>query len=409
MWISFEISVPLAAKGFLSLVKSVKWSGLPLTVYGIMGACFSIFLGKWADKYGRRKAILMILGTNIAGMLLTGFSYFRNSWIGFIIGAVIIGIGTGGNQLPNTSAADIYPVEDKGRGIGIVSCGWWLGIVIGPAIGGYLAGTKIGFPGAYYTGAIFGFVGVIILLLVRDEPLKIAENLSQYYPHLKQKEERRENPVFSTANKVNGSSQSIRSTWQLFRLYPMQVQFWTTILCQGGRVIFLISLPIVLTERGLSMLDVGTMIMAMGIATVVLATPVCLMADKYGRRPLLIYATVSIFTCLLLASFTLNRVFLILLMFLLGSGFCACMNTSQMVVADISQRQERGKGSGIFILGVNSGIIVFPILTGFLLSKYGYRGVSIVGSLLMVIGIILALSLRETSPGIYEPTAYGTN
>ena len=93
MWISFEISVPLAVKGFLNLTKSMKWSGLPLTVYGIMGASFSILFGKWADKYGRRKTILMVLGASVTGMSLTGFSYYRNSWIGFIIGAAIIGIG----------------------------------------------------------------------------------------------------------------------------------------------------------------------------------------------------------------------------------------------------------------------------------------------------------------------------
>lgn len=403
MWISFEISIPLVTKGFLTLTKNPKWSGLPLTIYGIMGACFSILFGRWADRYGRRKAILMALGVLAVGMSLTGFSYSHNCWIGFIIGAAIIGIGTGGNELPNTSAGDIYPAEHKGKGIGIVSSGWWLGMVIGPGIGGYLADTEIGFAGAYYTGAILGFIGMIILLLVRYEPLKIAENLSQYYPHLKQKKEKLENPVFSTENKVNGSSEDIRSTWQLFRLYPMQVQFWTTVLCQGGRVIFVISLPIVLTVRGLSMFDVGIMIMAMGVATVIFAIPVSLMADKYGRRPLLIYAAVSILVSLLLASFTLDKVFLILLMLLLGSGYCACMNISQMVAADISRPQERGRAFGIFILGVNIGVIVFPIFTGFLLSsKYGYRGVSTAGSLLMVIGIILALALKETSPGIYK-------
>jgi len=78
MWISFEISIPLVTKGFLSLRKNTEWSGLPLTIYGIMGACFSILFGRRADRYGRRKAILMALGAIAVGMLLTGFSYFHN-------------------------------------------------------------------------------------------------------------------------------------------------------------------------------------------------------------------------------------------------------------------------------------------------------------------------------------------
>ena len=179
----------------------------------------------------------------------------------------------GGNELPNTSVRDIYPPERKGEGIGIVSCGWWLGMIIGLAIRGYLVDTQVGFPGAYYNGAIFGFISMIILLLVRYKPLKIAENLSEYYPYLKQKKERFGNPVFSPENKINGSSEDIRSTWQIFRLYPIQVQFWITVLCQGEELSFL-------------------------------------------------------FPCLFLVSFTLNRIFLILLMLPLGSGYCACMNTS---------------------------------------------------------------------------------
>lgn len=146
-----------------------RWGGNAL-IYGLMGATYSFFqligapiLGRWSDRFGRRKILLLSqLGTLISWLIfVTAFflpvitiSEVSSKTLGqFTITLPLIimfvaraadGI-TGGNvSVANAYLADITDDEHRSKHFGQMAVSGNLGFVIGPALAGLLSATVYG-------------------------------------------------------------------------------------------------------------------------------------------------------------------------------------------------------------------------------------------------------------------------
>ena len=146
-----------------------RWGGNAL-IYGLMGATYSFFqligapiLGRWSDRFGRRKILLLSqLGTLISWLIfLTAFflpvitiNEVNSGSLGqFTITLPLIilfvaraadGI-TGGNvSVANAYMADITDDEHRSKDFGQMAVSGNLGFVIGPALAGLLGATIYG-------------------------------------------------------------------------------------------------------------------------------------------------------------------------------------------------------------------------------------------------------------------------
>ncbi len=139
-------------------------------IYGIMGATYSAFqligapiLGRWSDRYGRRKILLLSqLGTlaswgiflialmlpaepivEVDSRLLGAFTLTIPLGILFVARA-LDGL-TGGNvSVANAYLADITSEEDRGASFGKMAVSSNLGFVLGPVLAGLLGATVLG-------------------------------------------------------------------------------------------------------------------------------------------------------------------------------------------------------------------------------------------------------------------------
>lgn len=123
--------------------ESTSFNATPRTVgflfasYSIMQLFFAPVLGRLSDKYGRRPVLLIsILGTGL-GFLILGFA--TTIWMLFA-GRILDGISGGNISTAQAYIADITPVEERAKGMGLVGAAFGLGFVFGPAIGGILSG-----------------------------------------------------------------------------------------------------------------------------------------------------------------------------------------------------------------------------------------------------------------------------
>lgn len=161
--LGFSIVVP-----FLVFLVA-RWGGNAL-IYGLMGATYSAFqlvgapiLGRWSDRYGRKKILLLSqLGTLLAWLIFVLAFYLpteqlttiNSSALGtFAITLPLIALFvaraldglTGGNvSVANAYLADITPDEDRSRNFGRMAVAANLGFVLGPALAGVLGGTEMG-------------------------------------------------------------------------------------------------------------------------------------------------------------------------------------------------------------------------------------------------------------------------
>ncbi len=143
-------------------------------IYGLFGVTFAAMqfffapiLGAVSDKFGRRPMILL---SNFG----LGFDYILMAvapslaWL--FLGRVIAGICAASFSIPNAYIADVTPPEGRARGMGMIGAAFGLGFIIGPALGGVVAGNDLATadlktPGLIAAGLSFvAFVGVVALL-----------------------------------------------------------------------------------------------------------------------------------------------------------------------------------------------------------------------------------------------------
>ncbi len=127
---------------------------------------FMLPFGRLSDMYGREPFFL-------AGLSLFTICTFLmplSPNIGVLIGIRMLQ-GFGGAMQVSTGLAiisDAFPLGERGRAYGIASAGVYLGISVGPTLGGLLT-TQLGWRWIFYTGAPFCLL--TLLLSFRTLPL----------------------------------------------------------------------------------------------------------------------------------------------------------------------------------------------------------------------------------------------
>ena len=161
--LGFSIVVP-----FLVFLVT-KWGGNAL-VYGLMGATYSVFqligapiLGRWSDRYGRKKILLLSqLGTLVSWLVFLAAFFVpvrivsdvdTNTLGQFTITLPLIllflaraadGI-TGGNvSVANAYLADVTDEKHRSKNFGRMALSGNLGFVFGPALAGLLGASVYG-------------------------------------------------------------------------------------------------------------------------------------------------------------------------------------------------------------------------------------------------------------------------
>ncbi|KAM3339756.1 hypothetical protein P3S68_029625 [Capsicum galapagoense] len=116
-------------------------------------ALTSIPWGMIADRYGRKPVIVIGAITVVIFNALFGLS--TNFWMAivmrFLLGSLCGIIGT-----MRAYASEICRKEYHALGLSAISTSWGIGLVIGPAIGGYLAQPAEKYPGIFSKESLFG-------------------------------------------------------------------------------------------------------------------------------------------------------------------------------------------------------------------------------------------------------------
>ena len=193
--LGFSIVVP-----FLVFLVT-KWGGNAL-IYGLMGATYSAFqligapiLGRWSDRFGRRRILLLSQLGTLFSWLIFLFAFFvpvsaviqveSQSFGNFVLTLPLIimfvaraadGI-TGGNvSVANAYLADITDEEHRSANFGKMALSGNLGFVLGPALAGLLGATIYGeiVPVLAALGISLVAVLIIFFRLEDYDPCKIT-------------------------------------------------------------------------------------------------------------------------------------------------------------------------------------------------------------------------------------------
>ncbi|OIT37159.1 PREDICTED: protein ZINC INDUCED FACILITATOR-LIKE 1-like [Nicotiana attenuata] len=130
-----------------------SYAGYVGSAYMLGRALTSVFWGIVADRYGRKPVI--IIGTFTVVVFNTLFGLSINFWMA-VITRFLLGSLNGLLGPIKAYAAEIFREEYQALGMSTISTAWGIGLIIGPALGGFLAQPAEKYPAIFSKDSLFG-------------------------------------------------------------------------------------------------------------------------------------------------------------------------------------------------------------------------------------------------------------
>jgi DHA1 family tetracycline resistance protein-like MFS transporter len=169
--IGFGIIIPVIPKLIVELTATdlagaARYGGLLLFVYAALQFLCSPVLGNLSDRFGRRPVLLLsLVSFGIDYLIMAVAPTF--AWL--LVGRALAGMAGAVYSPANAYVADITPPERRAKQFGILGAAFGLGFIIGPAIGGLLAG--LGSRAPFFAAAGLAFLNAGYGFLVLPETL----------------------------------------------------------------------------------------------------------------------------------------------------------------------------------------------------------------------------------------------
>lgn len=210
----------------VSINEASPYGAWLLSVYAITQFIFAPVIGNLSDRYGRRPVLLgSLLGFGIDYLFLALAPTY--GWL--FIGRIIAGVTGASFTTASAYIADISTAETRAKNFGMIGAAFGIGFVIGPAIGGLLAGLGIRAP--FYAAAILCLLNALYGYFILPESLS-KENRRPF-------NWKRANPLGSLSllrryPAIGGlafvffliylAAQSVQGNWSFFTMYRFN---WT--------------------------------------------------------------------------------------------------------------------------------------------------------------------------------------
>jgi multidrug resistance protein len=138
-----------------------------LAVFSLMQILASPLWGRLSDRIGRRPVLMVSLAASALSYLWLGLA--DALWMLFAARA-LSGACAGNIAAAQAYIADVTPPEKRARGMGMIGAAFGLGFIIGPAMGGILAGNDLATADLRTPGfiaaalSVVAFLGVLFVL-----------------------------------------------------------------------------------------------------------------------------------------------------------------------------------------------------------------------------------------------------
>lgn len=347
---------------------------------GLLTASFAVsralttYPGGWlADRSGRKKPIITGLLIYSVVMALYGFTEDVNQ---LIILRALQGVASGIVwPVINTMVVDIVLPEDRSKALGLYEMMWFLGMAVGPGLGGVLAGIfTIAFP-FFVCGALAFLSMFLVILTVKETAVVVMEKDNL--------------PISKGASSVN----SVKGLRQ-FTLFPIVflglciARFTTAFSSSLIQPVLSVYANEVLS---IPTTEVGILFTVMGIVTLIATLPMGTVADNVGRKPTFIFGGFLYALSAFLIIFSGSFWPLLGVMMLQGFGRAIINPSLTAMFSDVASVSKRGRAMGIFNAFQNVGLVIGSSVGGFLYEFSSSEMPFIVCFFIGLIGVFVVL------------------
>ncbi|MFM9151764.1 MAG: MFS transporter [Candidatus Planktophila sp.] len=358
-------AIPLFARSFGVSNAAV---GLIISLFALSRFASGLVSGRLVDKFGERTVFAVGVAFVALSVGLSGLAQSYNQLLFFRAAGGL------GSSMFSVAASSVIlrSVSDAQRGHAqsVYNGSFLLGAIAGPAIGGALAAISLRAPFFVYAVSL-SISGTVAFIFFTSEHLQA--------------------PKKSEGKK---SAMSLKDALALkgYR-YALVITFVTSWVLFGVRTSIL---PLFITEQLKSTAAVvgwGFTLSAVIQGTLILRAG--RLSDERGRRFILIVGTTIAMVGIIIMTLTLNPLMFLICMAILGLGNAFLASAPATIVGDLIE----GKGGqviALFQMAGDAGMIVGPVVVGFIADHYGYRAAFGLSGLVFCVEIVLAMKMPET-------------
>ncbi|MBR6203595.1 MAG: MFS transporter [Candidatus Methanomethylophilaceae archaeon] len=377
-----------------------------LTSSGIIGMIIGAALsGNIADRWGRRKVIVVTLLIYSAGSALSGLS--TEYWM-LIVFRFVTGFGLGG-ELPIASAmvTEMSPARYRGRNVVLLESFWAWGWIAAQLVA-YLFIPVFGWRAAFFVGAVPALFAAVLRQAVPESPryLEITgrhEEANEIVSRMERQAgvaSKDDGPEEDKTVKV-GWAESLKKLWSRRNLRSTVVLWVIWFGINFGYYGFVLWTPSLLMEEGFSMVRSFEFVLIMCFAQLPGYFSAAYLVEKVGRKPtMIVYFMGTALASWLFGHASSEMEILatgcLLYFFALGAWGCVYSYTPEVYPTDI-----RASGSGWASAFGRVGALIAQIVVPAVYSMYtGDERFTMVFIVLTVCFVAVALTVaaigRET-------------
>jgi DHA1 family multidrug resistance protein-like MFS transporter len=342
-------------------------SGVVFAALFVTMAITAPIWGKMADNRGRK--VMLIRSSLGSGMTFILMGLAPNVWV-LILGRALQGVFAGYVGNANAMVASEVPREKAGKAMGVLVTGSTAGMLIGPLIGGAL-NQVFGYRTIFFlTSCTMFFVFLLTWWFIYEDKSKIIAK------------------VKTTSEKFGQVLARTQAKSLIIGL------FFTTLIVNLANMSInpIVSLYVKELARGNTdhlALTAGIVAAAPGIATIMFATILGRLGDKFGTHRMIVAGFIIIMLSLIPSAFVTSNWQLIATRFMIGIGDATMLPA---INALISKNTPRDITSRIFNYNITFqalGQIGGSLLGAIIAAQFDYPQVFILTSVIVLINLLL--------------------
>ena len=170
----FGMIIPILPFYIESFGASGKGLGLLMAIYSIMQFIFAPIWGGYSDRFGRKPMLVIGAFGNALSLVLFGLA--TELWM--VYAARALGGMLSAAILPTAMAyiSDTTESKNRGGGMGVIGAAMGVGMVLGPGLGGLLAGDSLSTP--FFVGSGLSMLALFLILIFLPESLAKSEQVN---------------------------------------------------------------------------------------------------------------------------------------------------------------------------------------------------------------------------------------
>ncbi len=336
---------------------STGWAGVPVALFTAGSAGAAVLVGRLSQAYGRRVGLAVGYAAGAIGSAGIVVGAVTEQAVLMLVAMTVYGSGTAANLQARYAGTDLAAPDARGRAVSTVLVATTVGAVAGPNLVSWTGDLAVdaGMPalaGPFVLAAVaYGAAALVLFALMRPDPLLVARELvaaGSDEPAAVTRPEDDESVV------ISGGLGLAATAMVLTQLVMVAVMTMT---------------PVHLRDHGHGLGVVGAVI-GLHVAFMFLPSPLSgWLADRYGRRPVLAAAGVTLLAAGVLAATAPDDsvVLLAVALALLGLGWNLGLVGGTALLTDVVPTADRARTQGNVDLlvalagatgGISSGAVV---------------------------------------------------